>query len=151
MFDMILSVLTGGATGILGSLLSTGISFLNSYAEERKEAARHLRTIEMHRLNAELKAQDDERALESIRVQTAGELKVASYAHEQSIGKTSRWVANTLRMVRPVLTGGLIVLIALIYFTIADFGMQAEIVSSVLYMASTAVLWWFGDAVRRKN
>ncbi len=150
MFEMILSVLTGGATGILGSLLSSGLKFLDLWAQEKKADGDHKRTMEMHRLQAELKAEDDERALEAMQAQAAADLKTASYQHDMSLGKSSRWVTDILRLIRPALTLILVALIGVIYWTVADFAMQQEIVSSTLYMASTAVLWWFGDRAVRK-
>ena len=38
-----------------------------------------------------------------------------------------------------------------IYATSDDFGQQETIIQSVIYMASTAVLFWFGDRAMRQK
>jgi len=83
--------------------------------------------------------------------QAAVQLRNASYAHDSNTGKASQWVIDTLRMVRPSVTGILIILLGIIYFTIADLGSKAEIVSSVIYMATSSVTWWFGDRMTQRK
>ena len=74
-------------------------------------------------------------------------MRQASYQHDMSAGQTSQWVNNTLRLVRPVLTVFLIFLVGAIWFTVADdnISLQNNIVEGVLFMASAAFAWWFGD------
>ena len=152
MLDLLGTVLTGGATGIFGTLIGKAFSFADHWMEEKKNAAEHTRTIEMHRLQAELKAEESERELAIAEALSASQLRQASDSHDMSAGKSSRWVNDTLRLVRPVLTGGLIVLVGVIYFSSDDLLQQETIVHSVIYMASSAVLWWYGDrAVRPKK
>jgi hypothetical protein len=54
-------------------------------------------------------------------------------------------------LMRPVITLGLLILMAVIYFTVAqdmagpdDVPVQITIIATVLYVGTTAVLWWFG-------
>ena len=56
MWDVIGSVMTGGATGILGSVLGKLFNFADVYIEEKKAKGEHERTMEMHRLQSELRA-----------------------------------------------------------------------------------------------
>ena len=76
--------------------------------------------------------------------------RMASYSHDSMAGTGSLWVVDLLRLVRPVLTFSLIVLVGMLYFS-ADMGGRATIEASVIYMASSAVLWWFGDRALRKK
>ena len=78
-------------------------------------------------------------------------LRQASYSHDQSAGQASQWATNILRLVRPGLTFGLIVLVGIIYFRTDDIGQQETIIQSVIYMASSSVLWWFGDRALRSK
>ena len=50
MVDMIFSVLTGGATGILGSVLGKVFNFVDVFIEEKKAKGEHERAMDMHRL-----------------------------------------------------------------------------------------------------
>ena len=67
--------------------------------------------------------------------------------HDASSAETSRWVNNTLRLVRPVLTLLLILLVWVIWMTLAEnnIELQYRIIDGVLFMASAALAWWFGD------
>ena len=150
MLDLLGTVLTGGATGILGTVLGKVFSFTDFWIEEKKQKSEHARTIEMHRLQAELQAEESERELAIAEAQTASDLRMASYSHDMT-SKSSRWVNDCLRLVRPILTGGLIVLVGVIYFQSDDIGQQETIIHSVIYMSSSAVLWWFGDRALRSK
>ena len=130
MMDMIFSVLTGGATGILGSVLGKAFNFVDMYVDERKAAGEHQRTIEMHRLQAELRADELENEMTGVEVPYP-------------------WVAACLRLMRPLLTVMLVGIVWYIYASSDDLAQQETIIQSVIYMSSTAVLWWFGDRAMR--
>jgi len=151
MFDTILAVLTGGATGIIGSVLGKVFSFADAWIAEKKSAAEHQRTMQMHRLQAELRSEELENERAIVEEQASADLRAASYRHDQDTGASYAWVVAILRLVRPVLTTMLIIMVWYFYGTNTDLGTRAEIMSSVIYMASTAVLWWFGDRAMRSK
>ncbi len=143
--EFLLSVLTGGATGILGSVLGKVFSFADFWIEQKKADADHARTIEMTRLQHDLRSEELETEREIVLEEQAGKQRAASYRHDMSAGVSYPWVAAILRLVRPTLTVGLIALTWYIYSTSDDFAQKEYIIQSVIYMTSTAVLWWFGD------
>jgi hypothetical protein len=149
MFDFILSVLTGGATGIFGSILGKVFGFIDGWQEEKKAKNEHTRTMEMARLQNELRSKELESERGIVEAAQAGQAKTASYQHDMSAGISYPWVAAILRLVRPVLTMALIGLMLFIYIRISDLAQQEAIIQSVIYMSSTAVLWWFGDRAMR--
>ena len=151
MFDILTTALTGGATGILGTVLGKAFSFVDVWQKEKAAAREHERSIELYRLQSELKLEEQEKELEGQMQAAEITLRAASYAHDQSAGPASPWAANVLRMVRPVLTGGLIILVGVIYFRTEDLSQQETIIQSVIYMASSATLWWFGDRALRSK
>ena len=144
MFDLIATVLTGGATGIIGSVIGKVFSFVDVWAENKKADAEHKRTIEMLELQSRLGAEESERELAVAESAAAADIRTASYKHDSSVGMGSIWVVDVLRMVRPILTFTLIVLVGIIYFKSGEVD-KSTINLSVLYMCSSAVLWWFGD------
>jgi len=151
MFELIGTVLTGGATGIIGSVLGKAFGFLDFWVEEKKADKDHARTLEMLELQSKLGAEESERELAIAEATAASSMRLASYGHDTGIGISSTWVVDLLRLVRPLLTFVLIVLVGMLYFS-ADAGGKATIEASVLYMASSATLWWFGDrAMTRKR
>ena len=149
MMDMIFSVLTGGATGILGSVLGKAFNFVDMYVEERKAEGEHERTMEMHRLQSELRADELENERAIVEEESAGAARVASYSMMTGVEVPYPWVAACLRLMRPLLTVMLVGIVWYIYATSNDLAQQETIIQSVIYMSSTAVLWWFGDRAMR--
>jgi hypothetical protein len=151
MFELLGTVLTGGATGIIGSVIGKAFSFLDAWQEEKKADSEHGRTIELLELQNKLGAEESEREMEITQAKIDADSRVASYSHDAVGGASSVWVTDCLRMVRPLLTFSLILLVGILYFKAAPGG-RATIEASVIYMASSATLWWFGDrAMARKK
>ena len=150
MFDLISTVLTGGATGIIGSVLGKAFSFIDAWQEEKKADSEHGRTIELLELQNKLGAEESEREMEITQAKIDADSRVASYSHDSMGGASSVWVTDCLRLVRPVLTFSLIVLVGILYFKAIPAG-RATIEASVIYMASSSVLWWFGDRAMRSK
>ena len=63
MFELIGTVLTGGATGVIGSVIGKLFGFVDYYVEEKKADKDHIRTIEMLRLQNEIGAEENEREM----------------------------------------------------------------------------------------
>jgi hypothetical protein len=145
MFGVISSVLTGGATGLIGSLLTKGIGIFEAGQRRKDKALEYEQELKLLDRQAALKTAETENELAIANAETAASLREASYSHDSSMGKPHRWVVDVLRLVRPVLTGFLLILVGGIYFTTDDFAMKAGVIDSVLFMTSSAVTWWFGD------
>lgn len=146
------SAILGAGTGALGLILGGIGKAFTWYADRKDKEDEHKRVMELTRLNAEIRDKEFENEREIALDRAAADLRMSSYRHDSETGQASRWVVNTLRLVRPGLTGILVVLLGVIYFANTDFAAQQEIVSSVVYMATSAVTWWFGDRMtaRRK-
>ena len=141
----ITSVLTGGATGLIGSLLSKGIGIFEAQQKRKDKQMDFEHELKLLDKQAALRTAETENELAIANAETAASLREASYAHDSSMGKPSKFVVNILRLVRPALTLFLLALVGGIYFTTEDLGLAAGIIESVLFMASSAVTWWFGD------
>ena len=145
MFGVISSVLTGGATGLIGSLLTKGIGIFEAGQKRKDKALEYEQELKLLDRQAVLKTAETENELAIANAETAASLREASYSHDNSVGRPHRWVVDVLRLVRPVLTAFLLILVGGIYFTTNDFAMKAGVIDSVLFMTSSAVTWWFGD------
>ena len=150
MFELLGTVLTGGVTGIIGSVIGKAFSFLDAWQEEKKATNEHGRTLELLELQNKLGAEESEREMEITQAKIDADSRVASYSHDAVGGTSSVWVIDLLRLVRPVLTFSLIILVGILYFKAIPAG-RATIEASVIYMASSSVLWWFGDRAMRKK
>ena len=150
MLDLLTTALTGGVTGIVGSIIGKAFSFLDYWVEEKKADNDHERTLDLLELQNKIGAEEGKRAMEVAQSKVDADSRMASYSHDSMAGTGSLWVVDLLRLVRPILTFSLIVLVGMLYFS-SDLGGRATIEASVIYMCSSAVLWWFGDRAMRKK
>ena len=136
----LISTLLGALIGGSGSALSKWLGM----KEKEQDHSHELRLLEMQ---MQSKQSETENEMAIAQEASFASMRTASYQHDASYGEVSLWVRNTLRLVRPVLTVFLIVEVGIIWFTIADsrIDLQEQIISGVLFMASTALTWWFGD------
>ena len=150
MFELLGTVLTGGVTGIVGSIIGKAFSFLDAWQEEKKADHDHGRTIALLELQNKFGAEENEREMAIAQSKIDADSRMASYSHDSMAGTGSLWCRNLLRLVRPVLTFSLIILVGILYFS-SDIEGRTIIEASVIYLASSAVLWWFGDRALRKR
>ena len=156
MLDTIMSVLTGGATGLLGTVVSGAIDFFQSRAEHKREM--DLRRLDIELAQTEAGAAEKVAAIEAEGARHAAELEAMEASYREASSRMSRAGDGFLMklvdfvrgMTRPVLTWGLVALVGTIYFTLGAAGLEPEsikprIVETVLYLATAAVLWWFGQ------
>ena len=145
LFDIAGSVLTGGVTGLLGTIVS-GI-------------AGHFQAKQKHKQDLELKKVD----LEQAKVISEGRVDAAAYqglaaSYQEASARFSRpgdsfllvMVDIVRGLTRPVLTFGLAGLVGYIYITVggasyARLELQDNIVETILFLTTAAVLWWFGS------
>ena len=156
MLDLIASVLTGGATGLIGTVISGGMKFFENKQKHAHELA--IMEMEMQQMDkeADIAARIKELDMESKDRTAAWAALEASYKESTSRMSSGDhpalvWVDVVRGLMRPCITLFLLVLIGVIYFT-ADRTLNAPdgtpitifIINSVLYVGTTAVLWWFG-------
>ena len=162
------AAMTGGLTGILGSLAGRVFSIF-----ERREARqdRALANEEFSRVRGhELEllresrltnAAETENEIAIARTQGSWAGLEASHASQADMSGVPGWANAVRAMVRPVLTP-LLWLIAMLAFAWmlrrAEAGLiEAEdaalmttyVINSAIYAATAATLWWFGDRAQR--
>ncbi|GAB6178067.1 hypothetical protein JCM16814_29580 [Desulfobaculum senezii] len=176
MLEFLLSIVSGGATGILGSLFK-GIGDYMKRKQEMKHE-REMRKFDMEMMDKEWEYRDRAATREGeVRLQeSADALKAASYANDQATYsrgldiklKFSRFLLVLVDVVRgltrPVLTGYMLWLIwdtrravdSALVAAGADMldvatamDLQKRIICTILYLGSMTVAWWFGDRGRK--
>ena len=92
-------------------------------------------------------------AIEAESEESAREWKAMEASHELAAVRWSDGDSPALvgvdvvrGLTRPALTWLFVALVGGIYFTLGadESGLRASIVDTILYLASTTVLWWFG-------
>jgi hypothetical protein len=157
--ELLTMIFGGGATGLLGTFFSRIFDFVEK-GQERKFV------LEKYRLDAELRAKEMESEERIAEAKGYADTLSASYLHDSNMGQASLWVINILRLVRPVITLWLWLLVAMIWFSIMmdieranglpwliekSAILKEQIVGSVVYCATAATLWWFGTRDMRKS
>lgn len=162
--DLLLAVVSGGATGILGTALGMFSKWMQARTERQAKEAEYAHVERMHHLNMESRKLDHANEVALAELRNAGEARLASYQHDSGYGQTYKWVAAVLRLVRPVLTIGLLYLCWRMFnallvgageiapgIEIADALTSADrselvryVVFNLTYAAVTALIWWFG-------
>ncbi len=164
-----LSAAGGGLFGVAGTVLGRVVGLFEMRERRRDQALafehetrRWAQEQEMQRLqNA---ARRDETESELALAQAAGAWSAlgASYAAEAAIGPSYRWVEAVRGLVRPVLTVGLWCAVVSIFFRTASDQARwlaeaeraetvAYLIDSVVFAATAATLWWFGDRPQRSR
>lgn len=138
--EFLISLLSGGATGIIGTLVGRIVGFY----ENKQKFAHELKLLE---LQARIGAEEAERELAIAEAKAAADLRIASYSHDSDTGQGSQWVTNTLRLIRPLLTAVLVLAVIMLWFTAEQFeaDIRTQVVVAIIYLATSAVTWWFGD------
>ncbi|WP_461210397.1 hypothetical protein [Desulfocurvus sp. DL9XJH121] len=175
MLEFLLSIVSGGATGLLGSLLKG----VGDWFRRRQEMAheREMRKLDMEMMDKEWEYRD--RAAEregEVRLQeSADALQAASYEHDRatySSGFKVRLTFNRVMLVlvdvvrgltRPALTAFMLWLVwdtrCEVHAALQAAGLeridvaaamdlQKRIVCTILYLGTLCVTWWFGDRGR---
>ena len=151
MLDSILAVMSGGVSGLLGTVVSAGTEYFQ--ARQRHAHEIELRRVEMQMMATEAASAERvaaiERESEQMRAEHAALVASFRAATTRMSTGDSRWLVavDVIRgLTRPLLTWGFVTLAGVIYFTLSpvDGGMSARIIDTVLYLTTTCVLWWFG-------
>lgn len=148
----------GGLLGLGGSIIGGIAKYFHQEQALKKAAAANAHEVILQEMQMKLQREEGERELaiameagrrESMNATIAADSNADSHAAE--------WVANIKALFRPALTLLLVVLSAVIIFimvkgdlnNVLDDVTAAAIIrysiESIIFSASTAVVWWFGD------
>ena len=150
------SLLAGGATGVVGTLLGAGTKMLGGFFVHKQKMAE--RELDLKYAAQEAKIAESRHAMEIESDRLEGEYRglEASYADAAKSWTQGRvltpaqsWVLVVVDAVRglqrPLITWILLGLAAVFYFNVTDGVMREQIIATVLYLSGVAVTWWFGS------
>ena len=155
LFNLGVSVLTGGATGLLGTALSAVVDFFQSRQRHAQEL--DLRRLDIELAKAEAEGAATHAAIEAQATREKAEWEAMEASYREAARRWSRpgegWAMQLVDVVRgltrPALTWSLFALVGAIYFLLgasdlAAVSLRPRIVETVLYLFTAAILWWFG-------
>ena len=171
--DMVSSVLTGGATGLIGVGLQRFAEYKNKQLEIEIELKKAASELEMRKADASIMAQEWAARTKVVEVQAEASASVAAdqafsqallmepkqYSQGITATPAQAWLMFILDFVRGFVRPGLTIYLCFITTVIylkasgmVEAGMSQDrayelvilIVNTVLYLTTTCVLFWFG-------
>lgn len=153
--DFLNAYLSGGITGLLGATLSR----VGEYLETKQKNIQEVRMIE---LQSNLAVKELDAKIAEIKAESEygknspvpSEEISAPPRTEERPAKEARWLAmaEVIRSVtRPFLTVLLCLMCFLVWAWSSTPAIEEKSVLTILYMGTTAVLWWFGSRTVAKG
>lgn len=173
------SILSGGATGLFGVAIQRFFDLQNKKLDQASLKDRQYHEQEMKRIDLEIMEKEWEGRIRVAEVETEGKSDVAEsqafaasfqdpklYSANIKPDKKQGWtlvILDFIRgIVRPALTLYLCALTTIIYFHAKSLlitrpleaaqalDLVKMIISTILYLTTTCVLWWFGTRNKQK-
>ena len=166
MFEILGSALTGGATGLIGTIATSVLGIYQKNKAETRQNAQQLAVMELSLKEAELEAKNRKEIahIEADKAETEQEatLREASYLNDRATYSTSSthgihgphkgliWVDIMRGFVRPVMTYYALFICSIAYFLTTDPEMIKMFGEWMVYCSVTTFVWWFGERSTRK-
>jgi len=155
----------GGVFGLVGSLAGGIFKFFQRRQEIKFEKMKWDHELNLIDKENERNREEDEHELSVISQQGAWSGLATSIEADAKVGDTYKWVNAIKALYRPLLTTGLVFIAYLIFQDLSAMLSEAQDsavltkvftpeqarmllvynVNSLVFSASTAVVWWFGD------
>lgn len=137
--ELIGDAATGGAVGIIGSVINRGINYFEMGRRAKIEIDQ--KTLDyQHQINMAQLGMDKDAIVASF--------QGLEKAYDDQIGlsgRTSQWATDILALFRPGLTTLLVVLTGAYAFY-----QSLDVFPTLATMAGMAIAWWFGDRQMQK-
>jgi hypothetical protein len=145
------SAASGGLFGLVGNIATKIFGYFeNKQAFIQKEAEWQHET-DLLKLQMQARAAETESEMKVAEAQGTWGGLTGSVAAEAAIGASYPWVNAVRALVRPTLTVGLTTFLATAFFAMAPGDIdRAYVADSLVFVAVTSVVWWFGDRAPRK-
>lgn len=153
MENLLMTLLSGGATGILGGVIS-GVTKAYQKKQEHKQA------VELRKVDMQIMEMESRNAMSVKAMDTDSEMLQASYkadTHQftknQELTKGQLWFMVLLDFFRGMMRPGTIffLLSCCVFFYLTEPPLREQITHTVLYLTTTAVLWLYGARQTEKR
>lgn len=150
---------SGGVFGLFGSIIGAWTKMKKAKQEHEFQRDKWAYETDLLKLQMQAKQEENEQAIALASSKGSWASLEASVEMDRRAGESYKWVNAVKDLFRPVLTVGLFVLVYLIFTDLVKPGGVLEamlapeqrlaivkyIVYSIVFAATTAGVWWFGD------
>lgn len=178
MFELFTSILSGGMTGLFGVAVQRFADYKNKQLDIQILDSKQKHESNLRQLDAQIMEKEWAGRTRVSEVEAESRIEVADslsfkesfkeeriYSNQLKVSKKQSWLfvgLDFLRgIIRPGLTIYLCVITTLVYFQAQQMttGISHEqalevvkmVISTILYLTTTCLLWWFGVRNRGKN
>jgi hypothetical protein len=145
------SALSGGLFGLVGNVAAKVFGYFEAKQAFTQKQAEWIHEVDLLKLQMQAKAAETEQEIHVAESQGSWGGLTSSVTAEGAIGASYPWVNAVRALVRPTLTLGLTTFLASAFFALAPGDIdRAYVADSLVFVAVTAVVWWFGDRAPRK-
>lgn len=138
-------LLSGGATGILGSLFTSVMGVVKMWQEREDKKLQYAHEVRLQEMQLESMKAETERELLIAEQHASSAAMTASIQHDSGLEGVSGWVKDFRASFRPFATLFLMVLTALIFFSTDDVTLRHMVTEAVIFCTIAAISWWFGS------
>ncbi len=149
----------GGIFGLFGSAISAWMKMKQAKQEHEFQKDKWAYETDLQKLQMQAKQEENEQAIALASSQGSWKSLQSSVAMERKAGESYKWVNAIKDLFRPLLTLGLFVMTYMVFLDIVKSGgvlagnlspsemvaIIKYIVYSIVFSATTAGVWWFGD------
>jgi hypothetical protein len=130
----------GAVFGVASSLINRGVSYYEKKQEIAVEEKRQEHLLAIANITAQ-------KGVSIAEIKSTADSLAASYVHDASMGKASKWVVNIKQLMRPGITFYVLVLVTILWFTLpTDFvAARKLIIITALETLTMTISWWFAD------
>lgn len=140
------SAVSGGLFGLIGNIATKTFGYFEAKQAFTQKQAEWTHETELLRLQMQAKAAETEQNIHVAESQGSWSGLTSSVAAEGGITPSYAWVNAVRALVRPVLTVGLTTFLSIAFFTLAPGDLdRAYVADSLVFVAVTSIVWWFGD------
>ena len=145
------SVATGGLFGLVGNIATKIFGYFEAKQAFTQKQAEWVHETDLLKLQMQAKAAETESEIKVAESQGSWGGLTGSVAAEAAIGASYPWVNAVRALVRPTLTIGLTSFLAAAFFAMSPGDIdRAYVADSLVFVAVTSVVWWFGDRAPKK-
>jgi hypothetical protein len=146
------SALTGGLFGLVGNIASRTFGYFEARQAFQQRLAEWTHENEVLKLQMQAHAAETEQEIRVAESEGSWRGLEASVSGDAATGLSYPWVNAIRALVRPALTLGLTLFLALAFFTLTPGDAERSYVTdSLVFAAVTAIVWWFGDRAPKKT
>ncbi len=146
----ITTLLAGPVVGLLGSVFNGIMGIVERKQKMAERAAEYSHETNLLKMNIDARGQEMENEALIAQTDAVSQMVQKSYGHDAIYADSSSKSVQKLSFFRPLLTLLMLGLVAAIYFTTEDLGIQVDITMTILFLFEVAMTWWFADRARDK-